>query len=155
MAVEITVDYEGTLRCRATHGPSKNQLVTDAPADNMGKGEAFSPTDLVATALATCILTTIGIVAQRKNLEIKSMRAHIEKHMSTDAPRRIVRLPTKVWISLPPDHPERLCQVVGYCAQFDAFPKGITGYQFIYSFLLMFGFAPAECHERTVAALFG
>ena len=107
MAVEITVDYEGQLRCRATHGPSKNQLVTDAPADNMGKGEAFSPTDLVATALATCIVTTIGIVAQRKNLEIKSMRAHIEKHMSTDAPRRIVRLPTKVWISLQPDHPDR------------------------------------------------
>ncbi len=107
MAVEITVDYEGQLRCRATHGPSKNQLVTDAPADNMGKGEAFSPTDLVATALATCIVTTIGIVAQRKNLEIKNMRAHIEKHMSADAPRRIVRLPTKVWISLPPDHPDR------------------------------------------------
>ena len=56
-------------------------------------------------------------------------------------------------LDIPPDHPERLCQVVGYCAQFDAFPKGITGYQFIYSFLLMFGFSPAECHERTVAAL--
>ncbi len=107
MAVEITVDYEGQLRCRAVHGPSKNELVTDAPADNMGKGEAFSPTDLVATALATCIVTTIGIVAARKGFEVKNMRAHIEKHMSADAPRRIVKLPIKVWIGLPPDHPER------------------------------------------------
>jgi putative redox protein len=105
--VEITANYEGQLRCRATHGPSKNELITDAPADNMGKGEAFSPTDLVATALATCTLTTIGIAARRKGLEIQSMRAHVEKHMSTDAPRRIVRLPVKIWISLPPDHPER------------------------------------------------
>jgi putative redox protein len=105
--VEITANYEGQLRCRATHGPSKNELITDAPADNMGKGEAFSPTDLVATALATCILTTIGIVAQRKGIEIKSMRAHAEKHMSTDTPRRIVKIPLKIWISLPPDHPER------------------------------------------------
>lgn len=107
MAVEITVDYEGQLRCRAVHGPSKNELLTDAPADNMGKGEAFSPTDLVAAALATCIITTIGIVAQRKGFEVKNMRAHIEKHMSTDSPRRIVKLPVKIWISLPPDHPER------------------------------------------------
>lgn len=105
--VEITANYEGQLRCRATHGPSKNELITDAPSDNMGKGEAFSPTDLVVTALATCILTTIGIVAQRKSIEIKSMRAHAEKHMSTDAPRRIVRIPVKIWISLSADHPDR------------------------------------------------
>ena len=105
--VEITANYEGQLRCRATHGPSKNELITDAPADNMGKGEAFSPTDLVATALATCIITTIGIVAQRKGFEIKSMRARVEKHMSTDTPRRIVKLPCTIWISLPADHPER------------------------------------------------
>lgn len=105
--VEITSNYEGQLRCRATHGPSKNELITDAPADNMGQGEAFSPTDLVATALATCILTTIGIVARKKGFEVPSMRAQVEKHMSADAPRRIVKLPCKVWISLPPDHPER------------------------------------------------
>lgn len=106
--VEITANYEGQLRCRATHSPSGNELITDAPADNLGKGQAFSPTDLVATALATCVLTTIGIVAQRKGLEIKSMRARVEKHMSADAPRRIVKLPVKIWISLPPDHPDRV-----------------------------------------------
>ena len=105
--VEITSTYEGQLRCRAVHGPSGSELITDAPADNMGKGQAFSPTDLVATALATCVLTTLGIVAQRKGIQLPSMRIRVEKHMSTDAPRRIVRLPVQIWISLPPDHPER------------------------------------------------
>lgn len=52
-------------------------------------------------------------------------------------------------LGIPPDQPQQLCRMIGYCAQFDAFPQGITGYQFIYSFLLMFGFTPAECHERT------
>src|SRR6478609_7804446 len=105
--VPIETVYEGDLRCRAVHGPSKCELVTDAPADNMGKGESFSPTDLVATALATCIATTIGIVAKRKGFEVPSMRVHVEKHMSTDSPRRIVRMPIKLWLPLPPDHPER------------------------------------------------
>jgi uncharacterized OsmC-like protein len=105
--VEINVSYEGDLRCRAVHGPSNMELLTDAPVDNMGKGESFSPTDLVATALATCIATTIGIMARRKGLEIPSMKVHVEKHMSTDSPRRIVRLPIKLWLPLPPDHPER------------------------------------------------
>lgn len=105
--VEINVSYEGGLRCRATHGPSKNELITDAPADNMGKGEAFSPTDLVATALATCIATTIGIMAKRKGFDVAGIKVHVEKHMSTDSPRRIVRLPVKLWVPLPADHPER------------------------------------------------
>ena len=105
--VEINATYEGQLRCRATHGPSKNEIFTDAPTDNMGRGEAFSPTDLVATALATCIMTTIDIMAKRKGFEIPAMRAHAEKHMSTDSPRRIVRIPVKIWIGLPADHPER------------------------------------------------
>jgi ABC-2 type transport system ATP-binding protein len=56
-------------------------------------------------------------------------------------------------LGIPPDHPERLCRVVGYCAQFDAFPKGLNGYQFIYSYLRVFGMSDAECHNRTTAAL--
>ena len=62
--IEITIDYQGDLRCHAVHGPSKRDLVTDAPVDNHGKGESFSPTDLVATALGTCMATIIGIVAK-------------------------------------------------------------------------------------------
>lgn len=105
--VEINVTYEGSLRCRAKHGPSGTELITDAPTDNMGKGEAFSPTDLVATALATCIATTMGIVAKRKGFELGTMKLHVEKHMSTDTPRRIAKLPVKIWVGLPADHPER------------------------------------------------
>ena len=60
MAVEIDVVYQGDLRCTAKHGPSQTELTTDAPVDNHGKGQSFSPTDLVATALGSCILTTMG-----------------------------------------------------------------------------------------------
>lgn len=107
MAVSITVDYAGDLRCQATHGPSQKQLITDAPVDNHGKGESFSPTDLVATALATCMATVIGIKAQQKNLDLAGMKVSVEKHMSEDSPRRIVRLPITIDIPLPADHPDR------------------------------------------------
>ena len=62
--VQISIDYDGKFHCNATHGPSGAPLATDAPLDNQGKGEAFSPTDLVATALGTCIATTMAIVAE-------------------------------------------------------------------------------------------
>jgi putative redox protein len=94
--VEITTVYNGQLRTTATHGPSGSTLITDAPKDNMGKGEAFSPTDLVATALATCILTTMGIVAQRNNLDITGATAKVTKEMVTAPTRRIGRLPVTV-----------------------------------------------------------
>ena len=94
--VEISTTYQGQLRCSATHGPSGNTLLTDAPKDNMGKGEAFSPTDLVATALATCVLTTMGIVAQRHNLDITGATAKVTKEMVTTPIRRIGRLPVTV-----------------------------------------------------------
>jgi putative redox protein len=94
--VEINVTYTGQLRTTATHGPSQSTLITDAPKDNMGKGEAFSPTDLVATALATCILTTMGIVAQRNNLDMNGATAKVTKEMVTAPTRRIGRLAVTV-----------------------------------------------------------
>jgi putative redox protein len=94
--VEITVDYTGGLRCLARHGPSGTTLETDAPRDNCGQGERFSPTDLVGAALAACIGTTLGIVAQRKGWNIEGMRLRVEKHMTTEGPRRIERLPVHV-----------------------------------------------------------
>ncbi len=104
MGVEIDVVYEGELRCTATHGPSGSRIETDAPADNCGKGERFSPTDLVATGLATCIVTTIGIVARRNGWDVGGMRAHVTKEMSAAPPRRIARLPVAIWMAkdLPP-----------------------------------------------------
>ena len=105
--VEARVRYEGDLRCTATHGPSGSSIETDAPVDNMGKGERFSPTDLVGTALATCVLTTMAIAARRKGLELPGMTASVRKHMTPEPPRRIARLEVGVVIPLPADHPER------------------------------------------------
>ena len=90
--VKIDVSYDGGLRCQATHGPSGCRLLTDAPVDNQGKGESFSPTDLVATALATCMLTTMGIVAERHGWEMAGSTGSVEKAMVADPARRIGRL---------------------------------------------------------------
>ena len=98
--VKITGEYQGDLHCVATHGPSGTQLFTDAPKDNQGRGEAFSPTDLVATSLATCIATTLAIVARKHGIELAGLRYEVTKEMSTDAPRRIVRLATTLWLPL-------------------------------------------------------
>lgn len=90
--VEIDVVYEGGLRTRARHGPSGAELATDAPKDNEGRGEAFSPTDLVAAALGACMLTIMGIAARRKGIALEGARARMEKHMVADPARRIGRL---------------------------------------------------------------
>jgi putative redox protein len=99
--VEINVTYEGGLRTTAIHGPSGNELITDAPKDNMGKGEAFSPTDLVATALATCVLTTMGIVAQRNGIDMTGATARVTKEMVATPTRRIGRLAVTVRMPRP------------------------------------------------------
>lgn len=90
--VDIYVQYEGELRCAARHGPSSSQLTTDAPVDNNGRGEGFSPTDLVATALGTCMLTVMGIQARKQGWDIAGIDMHVKKQMSAELPRRIVRL---------------------------------------------------------------
>jgi len=99
MAVQIDCSYEGDLHCSAVHGPSGSTLSTDAPADNQGRAETFSPTDLVATALGTCILTIMGIYARPRNIRIEGARAVVQKEMTTAPPRRIAKL--NVRLSLP------------------------------------------------------
>ena len=96
----IDTVYQGELRCQASHGPSGTQLETDAPTDNQGQGERFSPTDLVATALSSCMLTIMGIVAKRHGWELEGCSARVEKTMSGDSPRRIAKL--TVWVTWPP-----------------------------------------------------
>jgi uncharacterized OsmC-like protein len=105
--VNISVRYTGDLHCAAVHEPSQSEIETDAPRDNKGKGETFSPTDLVATALASCISTTMGIVAQENGVDLTGMTVKVSKGMSKDAPRRIVALPTEVHIPLPASIPQR------------------------------------------------
>src|SRR4029077_20589339 len=98
--VKVNVTYAGDLHCDATHGPSQSKISTDAPTDNKGKGEAFSPTDLVATALATCMSTTMGIKAREIGVDLSGMRVSVQTEMSKDSPRRIVALPSEIRIPL-------------------------------------------------------
>lgn len=105
--VQIQIDYEGGLHCKAVHGPSGNTLVTDAPVDNNGRGEAFSPTDLVATALGTCMATVMGIIAERKGISLEGLKVTVRKGMTQQAPRRIARLEVDLAMPLSAEHPER------------------------------------------------
>lgn len=107
MSVSISIDYLGGLRCEATHGPSQSKFLTDAPVDNCGKGESFSPTDLMATALGTCMATTMGIYAQRHEIDLTGLKVTVVKEMTKEPPRRIARLTTELHFALPKSHPQR------------------------------------------------
>ena len=92
MSIRIDCEYLGDLRVRAVHAPSGTVLHTDAPVDNHGKGESFSPTDLAATALATCMATIMAIQGRTLGIELRGMRLSVEKHMTAQPPRRIEKL---------------------------------------------------------------
>ncbi|MBU6120101.1 OsmC family protein [Hymenobacter siberiensis] len=87
-----TARYAGHLRTEATHVASSNIIQTDAPLDNHGRGEAFSPTDLVSTALGSCMMTVMGIVAERHQWNLVDSTFAVQKHMSAEAPRRIAQI---------------------------------------------------------------
>lgn len=99
MSVKIDITYEGDLRCRAVHGPSGRVIETDAPVDNHGRGESFSPTDLLATSLGACMMTIMGIVAQRNEIELKGTKVEVIKEMVQQPVRRIGAL--RVTITIP------------------------------------------------------
>jgi len=115
--VQSKMIYQGELRVAATHGPSGASLHTDAPIDNHGKGESFSPTDLVATGLGSCMATVMGIHAQKENLDLKGMRITVEKLMTATGPRKIRQL--KVRLELPhplkPEAADRLKEIALNC----------------------------------------
>jgi uncharacterized OsmC-like protein len=96
--VRIDATYDGNLRCTATHEPSGAKLITDAPVDNMGKGESFSPTDLLATSMLTCVMTIVAIRAESKEIDVSGMTGSVEKTMAA-SPRRVAKL--EVVINLP------------------------------------------------------
>jgi putative redox protein len=96
--VTIDIEYQGNLHCEAVHGPSGTRLSTDAPKDNMGKGESFSPTDLVATALGTCMMTLMGIAARSLNVDLTGTRVTVQKEMVATPMRRIGKLGVKITV---------------------------------------------------------
>ena len=89
------IEYMGELRTEAVHLRSGKKIITDAPIDNQGKGEAFSPTDLIATALGSCMMTIMGIVAEREGIKLDGTIAEVEKVMDTN-PRRISEIKIKI-----------------------------------------------------------
>ena len=105
--VNIQVEYQGDLHCKATHGPSGAILNTDAPKDNQGRGESFSPTDLVATALGTCMLTITGILARTLNIDIAGTTATVEKEMTATPPRRIQQLAVRIHVPHSPSSADK------------------------------------------------
>ena len=115
--VLIDLKYEGGLHCNAVHTPSGAALSTDAPKDNQGRGESFSPTDLVATALGSCMLTVMGILARTLEINIDSATASVEKHMTATPPRKIERLVVRVHIPRPisPENREKLIRAANTC----------------------------------------
>lgn len=115
--VEIKLSYKGDLRCQAVHGPSGQMITTDAPKDNHGKGESFSPTDLLATSLASCMMTIMAIYAQKHDFCLKGMTARIEKHM-IENPRKIGKLVLDICIpkdALPNDQRSVIEKVAMTC----------------------------------------
>ncbi len=110
------VKYKGELRTEAEHLRSGKTIITDAPIDNQGKGEAFSPTDIVATALASCMLTIMGIVAERDGIKLEGTIAEVEKIMAEN-PRRIgeIKIKIKFIQKLNPEEREKLERAAKTC----------------------------------------
>jgi putative redox protein len=115
--VEISIAYTGKLRCEAKHGPSGVTLLTDAPKDNMGEGAYFSPTDLVATALGTCMVTIMGMVAQRENIDLSGTTVHVTKEMVSAPVRRIGKLTVhiNVPVKITPEQQQKLRNAAMTC----------------------------------------
>jgi putative redox protein len=116
MAVEMRGDYRGGLKMELTHGPSGAAIRTAAPVDNQGDGSSFSPTDLLAAALGSCMVTTMAIVAQRDGIPFEGASFHLEKYMRSD-PRRVAAVPVRIRMpaELTAEQRERLEQIARTC----------------------------------------
>ena len=108
--------YEGGLRCVATHIKSGTIIETDAPVDNHGRGERFSPTDLVAAALASCMLTLMGIAGRKHNINIDGTECEVEKIMIADPMRRIGELKVNVNFPKTTDYSDEEKKILEYAA---------------------------------------
>ncbi len=108
--------YQGQKHCEVTHEPSGSKISTDAPKDNQGKGETFSPTDMVGVALGSCILTTMAIVAERDGINFQQAKAVVEKVMG-EKPRRIQALQVAITLSadISEAHRKKLEETAKHC----------------------------------------
>lgn len=134
--VKISMVYEGQLHCALTHEPSGSVIYTDAPKDNMGRGEAFSPTDLVAAALGSCMLTVMGIAAGRHNIDLKGTKVEVIKEMVTNPVRRIgsINVMIRMAPGIPLDKRTMLETAAHSCPVHKSLhPDVQTPIQFIYS----------------------
>jgi putative redox protein len=115
--VDINIEYQGDLHCKAVHGPSGTVLTTDAPKDHHGRGESFSPTDLVATALGSCILSVMGIAARTHKIDISGATATVEKEMANAPARKIQKLAVRIHVphQLSDEHKQRLQNAAYTC----------------------------------------
>src|SRR5258708_5454674 len=104
--VKFEIEYKGQLQTEAIHTPSGSRILTDAPVDNGGKGSAFSPTDLVATALGTCMVTIMGMFAERHGIDLTGTKVSVAKEMLQEPVRRIRRLTVDISVPLPATHPK-------------------------------------------------
>lgn len=133
--VKISMVYEGQLHCSLTHGPSGSIIQTDAPKDNMGRGEAFSPTDLVAAALGSCMLTVMGIAAARHNIDLKGTTIDVSKEMIASPVRRIGTITVNIHMApgIPQDKRTMLEAAAHSCPVHKSLhPDVQTPIQFIY-----------------------
>jgi putative redox protein len=105
--VKIEIEYKGQLQTEAIHTPSDSRILTDAPVDNGGKGSTFSPTDLVATALGTCMVTIMGMFAERHGIDLTGTNVSVAKEMLQEPVRRIRRLTVEITVPLPATHPNK------------------------------------------------
>ena len=134
--VEIHIAYQGELRCAATHMPSGTVMVTDAPKDNHGKGESFSPTDLVATALGSCMMTIMGITAQKLGLDLRGATVVVKKTMVAKPTRRVGELAVviNVPLSLDEAQKEALTHAAMTCPVYESIhPDIVTPVEFRWS----------------------
>jgi putative redox protein len=107
MAVSMSLHYDGALRCSLIHGPSGTKIGTDAPKDNEGKGELFSPTDLVGAALLSCAVTTMGIKGPKVGAPLLSADGSVVKEMTSSPPRKIAKLTLEIVLSSSLNHDQR------------------------------------------------
>jgi putative redox protein len=107
LMVKIEIEYKGQLITEVTHSPSGTKFVTDAPLDNGGKGSTFSPTDLVAAALGSCMATVMDLFARRHSVSLEGTRISVEKTMVHQPLRRIGELKVDILLPVPADHPQR------------------------------------------------